>query len=313
MLETVNIIFAIAPIFTIIIFGYFLRKIGKVPKEFWSNSDFLIYWVFIPSLFFTKISQVDLASYPIFNFSIILCLIVAFTLIYSLFSLKSFNLSRSSKLPTIQGCCRVNTVIALAISSSLYGPKGLEIAIIGTAILAPLINILMPIFLIFVIKDDKIDIISRIKKDIIANPIILSISLGFIFNYYDIKNVLILHSSLSTLSNAALPIMLLSLGANLKIKEMRGQISPIVISSVGKLILTPVIAIILCFFTILPADLTQIAVIYGSVPTGVVVYTLVKKANGDVKLASAIVTAQILLSFITMPIFIILSEMLLSI
>lgn len=313
MLETVNIISAIAPIFTIIIFGYFLRKIGKVPKEFWSNSDFLIYWVFIPSLFFTKISQVDLTSYTIFNFSIILCLIFAFTLLYSLFSLKSFNLSRSSKLPTIHGCCRVNTVIALAISSSLYGPKGLEIAIIGTAILVPLINILMPIFLIFVIKDGKIDIISRIKKDIIANPMILSISLGFIFNYYDIKNVLIVHSALSTLSNAALPIMLLSLGANLKIKEMRGQISPIVISSVGKLILTPVVAIILCFFAILPTDLTQITVICGSVPTGVVVYTLVKKANGDVKLASAIVTAQILLSFITMPIFIILSEMLLSV
>ena len=41
MLETVNIISAIAPIFTIIIFGYFLRKIGKVPPYDYSYQNFL--------------------------------------------------------------------------------------------------------------------------------------------------------------------------------------------------------------------------------------------------------------------------------
>ena len=295
MSEILNIIFAIAPIFIIIIFGYSLRKTGKIPKEFWSNSDFLIYWVFMPALLFTKISQADLVSHAIFDFSITLSLIFIFTLIYAIFSLKSFNLSKNSELPMIQGSCRINTVVVLAIASGLYGADGLEIAVIGAAIFVPLINISMPIFLLFIIRDGKIDLLQRIKNDILTNPIILSMFIGLVFNYYDIKNVPILHPSLTILSNTALPIMLLSLGASLKIKEMKGQFSPIFISVIGKLILAPIVTIILCYLIQLPNNLIQIAVIYGSVPTGLIVYSLVKKANGDYKLASAIVTIQILL------------------
>lgn len=303
-----NIIFAISPIFAIIIFGYFLRKIGKISQEFWNNSDFLIFWVFMPSLLFVKISNADLESVMIMDFAIILALTFLFTIIYSIFSLKFFNLSKSSQLPMLQGCCRINTVVALSISSALYGDKGLEIAVIAAAILVPLINILVPVFLLFAIKDDQVSLLHKIKKDIIFNPIILSMLFGFIFNYYNLNNIVILHPSLSILSKATLPIMLLSLGSSLKIKEMKAQISPIAISTIGKLCLTPIITIILCFIANLPDNLTQIAVIYGAVPTGVMVYTLVKRAKGDIKLASAIVTTQILLSFLTMPIFIILSE-----
>jgi predicted permease len=312
MSDIMNIIFAIAPIFAIIIFGYFLRKIGKLPKEFLNNSDFLILWVFLPSLFFSKISNANLESRSISDFFIILVLIFVFTLIYSLIASKNCNLSKSSILPIIQGSCRINTVIVLAVSNALYGTDGLEIAVIGSAVLVPLINLVMPIFMLFAIKDNKINIFQTIKKEIIQNPIILSITFGFIFNYLNIKDLPILHPSTSILSKATLPIMLISLGASLKIKEMKGQIAPIIISSVGKLILTPIIAIILCILTLLPANLTQIVVIYGAVPTGIIVYSLVKKAKGDAKLASSIVTTQILLSFITMPFFIILSEILLS-
>jgi len=312
MPQTLNIIFAIAPIFAIIMFGYFLRKIGKLPKEFLDNSDFLIFWVFLPSLFFVKISNADLESRPIIDFSLILSLIFIFTLIYSFFSLKSFNISKSSSLPMIQGSCRINTVIVLAISSALYGVEGLEIAVLGSAVMVPLINTSMPVFLLLLIRGEKVNIFNKIKTEILGNPIILSIVFGFTFNYLNLKEIPILHPSLSIISKATLPIMLISLGASLKIKEMKGQVAPIVISSIGKLILTPIIAIILCFLTLLPSDLTQIAVIYASVPTGVVVYSLVKRAKGDEKLASAIVTTQILLSFITMPILIILSEILID-
>lgn len=309
MSSSLHIIFAIAPIFAIIMFGYFLRKIGKLPREFLDNSDFLIFWVFLPTLFFTKISNANLDSRSIPDFSIILFLIFIATLIYSAFTSRGFNIPKSLSLPMIQGCCRINTVIILSIANALYGARGLEIAVIGASIMVPAINSLMPIFLLFLIKDNNISIIRTIKREILSNPIILSIILGFVFNFYDLKNIPILHDVTSILSKATLPIMLLSLGASLKIKEIKGQLLPIVISNFGKLIFAPIITIILCFFALLPPDLSQIAIIYGSVPTGVVVYSLVKRANGEVKLASAIVTSQILLSFITIPFFIIISDM----
>ncbi|MDA7705649.1 hypothetical protein N8772_04165, partial [Rickettsiales bacterium] len=186
MPQTLNIIFAIAPIFAIIMFGYFLRKIGKLPKEFLDNSDFLIFWVFLPSLFFVKISNADLESRPIIDFSLILSLIFIFTLIYSFFSLKSFNISKSSSLPMIQGSCRINTVIVLAISSALYGVEGLEIAVLGSAVMVPLINTSMPVFLLLLIRGEKVNIFNKIKTEILGNPIILSIVFGFTFNYLNL-------------------------------------------------------------------------------------------------------------------------------
>ena len=304
--DTVSIIFAIAPIFVVVIFGYYLRKIGKVPKEFWDNSDFLIFWVFLPSLLFVKISNADIELDLFLDFILILALIFIFTLLYAIFSLKTFNITSSDLLPTIQSSCRINTVIVLAISYSLYGSRGLEIAVIGSAVMVTIINIFMPIFLLFALRGNKINIFQTLKRDIIFSPIILSMLLGFIFNYYNIKNIPILHPSLSILSDAALPIMLLSLGASLKIKEMKVQATPIIISSVGKLILTPIATIILCFMLSVPKELAEISIIYAAVPTGVIVYSLVKRAKGNESLASAIVTTQILLSFITMPIFIML-------
>ena len=304
--DTVSIIFAIAPIFVVVIFGYYLRKIGKVPKEFWDNSDFLIFWVFLPSLLFVKISNADIELDLFLDFILILALIFIFTLLYAVFSLKTFNITSSDLLPTIQSSCRINTVIVLAISYSLYGSRGLEIAVIGSAVMVTIINIFMPIFLLFALRGNKINIFQTLKRDIIFSPIILSMLLGFIFNYYNIKNIPILHPSLSILSDAALPIMLLSLGASLKIKEMKVQATPIIISSVGKLILTPIATIILCFMLSVPKELAEISIIYAAVPTGVIVYSLVKRAKGNESLASAIVTTQILLSFITMPIFIML-------
>tara|TARA_Y100000389_G_scaffold56321_1_gene52254 strand:- start:8381 stop:9355 length:975 start_codon:yes stop_codon:yes gene_type:complete len=304
--DTISIIFAIAPIFVVVIFGYYLRKIGKVPKEFWDNSNFLIFWVFLPSLLFVKISNVDIELDLFLDFILILALIFIFTLLYAVFSLKTFNITSSDLLPTIQSSCRINTVIVLAISYSLYGTRGLEIAVIGSAVMVTIINIFMPFFLLFALRGNKINIFQTLKRDIIFSPIILSMLLGFVFNYYNIKNIPILHPSLSILSDAALPIMLLSLGASLKIKEIKTQATPIIISSVGKLILTPIATIILCFVLSVPKELAEISIIYAAVPTGVIVYSLVKRAKGNESLASAIVSTQILLSFITMPIFIML-------
>ncbi len=304
--DTISIIFAIAPIFVVVIFGYYLRKIGKVSKEFWDNSNFLIFWVFLPSLLFVKISNVDIELDLFLDFILILALIFIFTLLYAVFSLKTFNITSSDLLPTIQSSCRINTVIVLAISYSLYGTRGLEIAVIGSAVMVTIINIFMPFFLLFALRGNKINIFQTLKRDIIFSPIILSMLLGFVFNYYNIKNIPILHPSLSILSDAALPIMLLSLGASLKIKEIKTQATPIIISSVGKLILTPIATIILCFVLSVPKELAEISIIYAAVPTGVIVYSLVKRAKGNESLASAIVSTQILLSFITMPIFIML-------
>jgi malonate transporter and related proteins len=52
----------------------------------------------------------------------------------------------------------------------------------------------------------------------------------------------------------------------------------------------------------------QIALIYGALPTGVAAYTLARQLGGDAPLMAAMITVQTLVSFATLPVWIVLGE-----
>ncbi|MAY67399.1 MAG: permease, partial [Rhodospirillaceae bacterium] len=57
-----NILWAILPIFVLIVLGNLLRRNGIPSIEFWNLNDKLVYWVLFPSLLFYKTSTTDLAG-----------------------------------------------------------------------------------------------------------------------------------------------------------------------------------------------------------------------------------------------------------
>jgi len=52
----------------------------------------------------------------------------------------------------------------------------------------------------------------------------------------------------------------------------------------------------------------QVMMIYGALPTGVAAYTLSRQLGGDAPLMATMITAQAVLSFATMPIWIAVGE-----
>ena len=62
---------------------------------------------------------------------------------------------------------------------------------------------------------------------------------GLLFSFSDLKSISILIDTTKLLGSAALPIMLLTIGAKIKVQDLTLQITPIIISNSLKLFILP--------------------------------------------------------------------------
>ena len=263
----IPVFLAIAPVFILIILGYGLRRGGNPSTEFWNLNDRLVYWVLMPALFFVKISEADLTSPEIISLSVILYgSFFAAVLIGVIISLQWNAVDGTS---IMQGSARFNTFIALALAEALFGRPGLQIAVLGAAILVPVVNVTIVSVMSMRLGSGK----GGLFGELIRNPLILSIFAGLCFNFLGWNAVPILHDVTRILGQAALPIMLMCVGANLKLRGLQTELTPVLSSMFGKFIVFPISAVlIIC--VVQPAQLTaEVAIIFAALPVGVATYT----------------------------------------
>ena len=289
-----TIFLAIAPVFVLIMLGYGLRRGGIPTTEFWNLNDRLVYWVLMPALFFAKISAADLSG-DLGSYAAILY--VGFFAAILCGWLLSRKLATPQATSLLQGSARFNTFVALAIAEALYGAPGLQIAVLGSALLVPVVNVTVVTLMTRALGGGG----RSVFLGLIKNPLIVSILAGAVFNLTGFNHVPVLHDVAQILGNAALPIMLLCVGANLKLRGLSGSRSTISLSLIGKLVVNP-LAVVLMVLILAPDPLiAQVALIFAALPTGVASYTLAREMGGDAPLMAAIITVQTLLSFLTLP------------
>lgn len=300
---------AIAPIFLMILLGYALRRGGIPSTDFWNINDRLVYWVLMPALFFVKISDADVFSGKVGLF--------ASVLIFGFFasSLLGFYVGRAGgwsvpvRTSILQGSARFNTFVGLAVAEALYGAQGLETAVIGSALLVPVVNVTVVTAIVWMQAAGQGGIAGKALRDLLKNPLILSIGAGLIANRLGLSDVPVLTDTLQILGAAALPIMLLCVGANLRLRQMQAAIAPLAGASVVKLMAAPLIVAAAAVATGLDSEHARIVLIYMALPTGVASYTLARQMGGDAPLMAAIISVQTLLSFLTLPLAITLAAM----
>ena len=98
--------------------------------------------------------------------------------------------------------------------------------------------------------------------------------------------------ALSILSNAALPIGLLSVGVGLELKYLKHAKKELVVATVTKLLLFPLLSYGVGLLFGLSGISLSIAVIFGAMPTAVSAYILARELGGDVSLMASIITLQ---------------------
>ena len=294
---------SILPIFLIIALGLALRKGGIPSTEFWNVNDKLVYWVLMPCLMFNKVSLAELSNPNLTPYAFTLIFGFVLAVVFGVVAAWLSGMKAPQGTSVLQGTARNNAFVALALSASLYGPEGFEFAILASAILIPVTNVVMVVLLVSALQPGaKSNLPLAILRDLVRNPHIISITLALLVNQYIGTEIPVLHETTRVLGLSALPITLLAVGANLRVQAMAASAWPLLLAFVGKLVVFPAAVLGLGMVLALPFDLLTIAVIYAMSPTAASSYTLARQLGGDAPLMAAIVTLQTLLAIVTIPI-----------
>ncbi len=298
-----NIILSIAPIFLLIILGYGLRRRGFPTVEFWNLNDKLVYWVLFPALLFSKTSTISLLGDQILSNTIVIYSGFGSSVLFALLVGMVIGLNGPTFSSVLQGCARHNAFIALAVAERLFGDQGLAQAAFVAALLIPITNIVVVTLMVVLIQgsEKQKGVIGSILRDLARNPLLIAVVLGIGLNLLGVTPLPVIDDLTDILGRGALPIMLVGVGANIRIRSMMRIGPPIILSIVGKMVIFPVMIVVVALALGLSELAVMIVLIYGAVPTSASAFTLARQMGGDAPLMSTIITIQTTLSFLSLP------------
>lgn len=289
--------------FALVLAGHVIRRAVVEHQEFWDGVDRVSYWVLLPSLLFNKISTMELSAGFVGPYAMVVTggFVAAFVFSLVVSLLMGFPGPVASSV--VQGASRHNTFIALAVTERLFGAAGQASAYLASSILIPITNIAVVVTMVMLHpnKSSSTSVGRAIVRDIIRNPLLVAVCIGLVFNIAGVGKVPVLHDMTDLLGRAALPMVLLSIGAAIRLQGLRASMPPIAVSTSGKMIVFPLVILLLAQMFALDLVSASVAMIYGSAATATSSYALARLMGGDAPLAATIVTIQTLLCFLTIP------------
>lgn len=219
--------------------GFGLKRRG-FPDEFWSGLDRVVYWVFLPSLFFRVLARAqftDVAVAPLAASVSLSILLVAGAL---LLLRPGLGVSNSAFTSVVQGTVRFNSYVALATVPAVFGESGLLLLLLLIAVVVPLVNIIC-VLVLSLYAEGAAPTLSKVTRSLVTNPLIIACLLGLSFNWLSLPLGL-LDGLLEVLARAALPCGLLAVGAALRLGMFGHQLKPLSISTAARFVLLPLVS-----------------------------------------------------------------------
>ncbi|MEQ8825260.1 MAG: AEC family transporter [Filomicrobium sp.] len=303
----------VAPIFLMIVLGHGLRRGGIPSFEFWNLNDKLVYWLLFPALLFEKTSTMDVSGELLSDFFFVIYPGFAVAFAFSILIGSMLRFDRPILTSILQGSARHNTFIALAVAERIYGPQGLADATLIAAILVPITNITVVSSLVTLLrKEEEGGLFGAIIRDVSQNPFLIAIALGLLVNYLGLGPLPVINEVCQILGAAALPIVLLCVGANIRVRAMVVSAPATVVAIIGKMVLFPLVIVLVAKSIGMDTTSAMVAVVFGAVPTAAGSYTLARAMGGDAPAMAAIVTLQTALAFFSLPATLLLADYILK-
>ena len=137
--------------------------------------------------------------------------------------------------------------------------------------------------------------------ELLKNPLILACMIGFLLNGFDARLPVVVGNLMDIMGRAALPMGLLAVGAGLRFDGIGDGLKPVAIASVAHLIVLPVVAFLFSLVFGLDPVSQDAALIYTAIPVAASAFILARQMGGDHRLMALIITAQTVLSGVTLP------------
>ncbi|EAU40306.1 hypothetical protein FP2506_03730 [Fulvimarina pelagi HTCC2506] len=286
------------PIFALICLGYALFRAGFPDRSFWPAAERINYFLLFPALLFVNLADAPVRDPDILRLgSAVFVLIISATL-----ALYGFRLLRPSPAarfgPAVQGIIRINTYLGLALTASLAGGEGLERAAILLAVLVPLVNVVS----VAALTDGSSAGGSwGLLQSIVANPLILACLAGIAVALTKVGLPFGIERFLNLVAQASLPLGLLCVGAALRPDEVRQDTAILAGNTALRLLVMPLFGALIAHVFGLGETETLVLVIFAAIPTAPTAYVLTRQLGGDGPYMAGIITAQTLVSVVTIP------------
>lgn len=294
-----EIISALLPVFALILIGYAARYAGFPGSHFWQQAEKATYYVLFPVLLVSKLATSDMQGVDLGQTGLAVALLITLGSILSFILKPLIGGGAAGFTSFYQGGVRFNTYVGLAACAGLFGDESLALAAVIIAVMIPLLNLFC--VLVFSCVTHRGSGVMATVKAIVKNPLIISCVLGITLN---LTGLGLHHQVLSVaelLSRMALPMGLLAVGAALSFRDMFSSIRQILLSSLVKLLLFPLLAVGISILLGLDTTTQNVLLLFSALPTATSAYILSRQLGGDSEMMAAIITGQTLLAMITMP------------
>ncbi len=338
----VTAINAILPIVLLIVLGYVLKRVKFLSREFLKIGNRLVFKFCLPAMLFVNIYSIDDLSNV--NWGLVIYCVIAVFVLFFLGLITSILTTKDNRRRGVILQCTYRSnfaIIGISLAASLAGTAvGAEETVNGVvaiiqAFTIPIFNILAVIALsIFMDKQPQTDEngqpIATVKKHtsvknillgIVKNPLIIAIVAGLVcvgIRYAEKAiwgeavftlsgNLSFLYSVLNSLKSMTTPLALIVLGGQFEFSAVKGMTKEIVVASVFRLIIAPLIgvgvAVILSECTSLVSfgqtEYPALIALFGT-PVAVSSAIMAGEMGGDEQLASQLVVWTSVCSIFTL-------------
>lgn len=315
---------AVLPIISLIILGYYLRRIHFFDGEFLKIANKLVFRVALPTLLFYNVYNIkDLKS---MQGDIILFVVLMILILFGLGLLIAYLLIPQPKQKGVILQCvfRSNfAIIGIPLAESIGGEEGVAVAAVLSAFSIPLFNILAVVALSLFGADEKQVSMQQVLKGIYKNPLVRGVFCGFVCLvirlYIPLQsetgvpvfslqyNLPFLYKACKSLSQVASPLALIVLGGQFQFSAIKSLVKPIIIGTSWRLVFAPLLALTLAvvFSNNLPLmnltakDYPALIALFGS-PVAVSSAIMAGEMGADEELAGQLVVWTSLFSMLTL-------------
>lgn len=294
------IISALLPIFAIIALGLMISRTTLVSAAVWPELERLTYYFFFPALLVMRLADSNFDWQQISDIVQVVALALFLFTVFFVLIHKLISGDRTALSSVYQGSIRFNTYIGLACIDALYGDSGLTTAALCLAIYIPVVNVLSVVS--FSLHGQTgVNRWSAVVSSTISNPLVLACAVGIGISYTGFRIPDIVAAIMSILTQPALPMGLLAVGAGIRLTAIGTQAWQLLVAVVTKMLLVPSAILASCLVFSISTTLATVLLIISTLPAPPSAYILARQMGGNTSLMANIITVQTIAAVVAIP------------
>ena len=292
---------SVLPLLFVIAVGYALAKSAIIPRGSWAAIETLSFRGLIPATLVLAIARSDLSVERFGGFAVALVMTLALLtgLALALRLLPQARLGNPAFTSLFQGSIRWNAFVALA-AAEQFLDGGLAILAVAIAVLIPLINITC-IVVLAAFGPSKASV-AKVLSTLLRNPLVQACVIGLALNIRGMSVPLPLADALEMIGRGALGVGLMAVGAGISLRRLARVDWKVCLGAFIRPILASGLFVAAGGVMSLPPAQMFAGVLVFAAPAAANGYIVAKQMGGDADLYVDIMTWQVVLSLIVLPV-----------